>query len=407
MQAQRNARATGHVKLVKRKRGNQFYLKYRLPDGRQVQKRLGPAWQKRGRPLEGYYTRATAEAELASILAAADRGELAAGEQHSFERACTEWLRYLAQEKRVATTTLRHNRSAVNARLVAFFGAETPIADITTANIDAYREHALIERGLSPSTVQRDLTNLSGIFGRAKRKHWISANPYDDAERVKVVDSGDFNVLTVEQLEAVARAARSVHEAALYRVAGYSGLRQGELRALRWHDVDFAGATLHVRRNLPAHGEEKVPKSKVIRSVPLIDQAARALDQLSRRAMLTAPEDRVFVSPTGGPLDDGDIREAFYVALAAAGLDHLRAREQPITFHDLRHTFGTLAVQVWPVTDVQAYMGHADVKTTMRYVHHVPKHDAAQRFSQFVSRACPEPSVVGVTESTQQHLGAA
>jgi hypothetical protein len=56
----------------------------------------------------------------------------------------------------------------------------------------------------------------------------------------------------------------------------------------------------------------------------------------------------------------------------------------PIVFHDLQHTFGTLAVQVWPVTDVQAYMGHADIKTTMRYVHHVPKHDAAERFSRFV-----------------------
>jgi integrase len=48
-------------------------------------------------------------------------------------------------------------------------------------------------------------------------------------------------------------------------------------------------------------------------------------------------------------------------------------------------SFGTLAVQVWPVTDVQAYMGHADIKTTMRYVHHVPKHDAAERFSRFVN----------------------
>jgi hypothetical protein len=47
-------------------------------------------------------------------------------------------------------------------------------------------------------------------------------------------------------------------------------------------------------------------------------------------------------------------------------------------------TFGTLAVQVWPVTDVQAYLGHADIKTTMRYVHHAPKHDAAERFSRFV-----------------------
>lgn len=139
-----------------------------------------------------------------------------------------------------------------------------------------------------------------------------------------------------------------------------------------------------MKRNLPAHGEEKVPKSKVVRSVPLVDQGARALDALSQRPILTDPDDRVFLSPTGGPLDDSDIREGFYLALGRAGLGHLRQQAEPIVFHDLRHTFGTLAVQVWPVTDVQAYMGHADIKTTMRYVHHVPKHDAAERFSRFV-----------------------
>jgi integrase len=79
------------------------------------------------------------------------------------------------------------------------------------------------------------------------------------------------------------------------------------------------------------------------------------------------------------------MRDGFYAALEAAGLGHLRDGDDPIVFHDLRHTFGTLAVQVWPVTDVQAYMGHADIKTTMRYVHHVPKHDAAAQFSAFVA----------------------
>jgi integrase len=57
----------------------------------------------------------------------------------------------------------------------------------------------------------------------------------------------------------------------------------------------------------------------------------------------------------------------------------MRAKSEPITFHDLRHTFGTLAVQAFPLSDVKAYMGHADVQTTMIYVHHVPRHDAAAK----------------------------
>jgi integrase len=118
------------------------------------------------------------------------------------------------------------------------------------------------------------------------------------------------------------------------------------------------------------------------------------------------------VSATGGPLDDTDMRDGFYAALAAAELGTLREQENPIKFHDLRHTFGTLAVQVWPVTDVQAYMGHSDIKTTMRYAHHVPKRDAADRFSQFiasqtVSPLCPEPVTSCAAEANSAQLRAA
>ena len=58
-----------------------------------------------------------------------------------------------------------------------------------------------------------------------------------------------------------------------------------------------------------------------------------------------------------------------------------------IRLHDLRHTFGTLAVQAFPLTDVKAYMGHADIATTMIYVHHVPQIDAADKLSQLVTDA--------------------
>jgi integrase len=104
--------------------------------------------------------------------------------------------------------------------------------------------------------------------------------------------------------------------------------------------------------------------------VSLVDQATRALDSLSRRERWTGDEDLVFVNPVGSYFEDSALRRRFYAALEAAGLDHIR-------FHDLRHTFGTLAVQAFPLTEVKAYMGHADIQTTMIYVHHVPAHDAA------------------------------
>jgi len=89
--------------------------------------------------------------------------------------------------------------------------------------------------------------------------------------------------------------------------------------------------------------------------VPLIDQAAAALDGLSRRGLFTGTEDRVFCSREA--VADGPLRDRFYLALTAAGLGHLREKPDPIVFHDLRHTFGTLAVQTWPLVDVRGTSG--------------------------------------------------
>jgi len=81
---------------------------------------------------------------------------------------------------------------------------------------------------------------------------------------------------------------------------------------------------------------------------------------------------------SGGAFDD---------ALDAAKLGAKREADNPIVFHDLRHSFGTMAVQAFALTDVRAYMGHADIATTIIYVHHVPKASAAAALSRIVEAA--------------------
>ena len=184
-------------------------------------------------------------------------------------------------------------------------------------------------------------------------------------------------------MEAVARKAEPLFAAA-NRVAAYSGLRTGELRALRWRDLDFAGALIRVQRNMPTGGDHGAPKSGKVRSVPLIDQAARELDGLSRREHFTGPDDLVFADRVGGMLGEDALRKALYEALGAAGIDRDAFPAGGFRFRDLRHSFGTMAAQVWPLHDVQAFMGHADIATTMRYAHHVPKHDSAARLTEFI-----------------------
>jgi integrase len=217
---------------------------------------------------------------------------------------------------------------------------------------------------------------MHAIFRRAQRRYGLTVNPVAGIERQPVRRSGDFRVLSGEEVAALARHAIQELDGAIFTTAAFSGLRLGELRALRWRDVDFPKRIIQVPRSYTM-GLEDVPKSGKVRAVPMIDQVARVLDRLSRRSHLVGVNDLVFPGPTGDFFEDSALRRRYYRALKAAGIEHLR-------FHDLRHTFGTLAVQAFPLSDVKAYMGHADIATTMIYIHRVPQNDAADKLSRLL-----------------------
>src|SRR6266536_4642725 len=269
-------------------------------------------------------------------------------------------------------------KSVVEHALDKEFG-ELPLEAVTAEKIDAYQARLVDEGMLSARTINKRLVALHGILRRAMRVYGLRSNPAALVDRQPLRRSGEFAVLHPAEVEALARAADNDQDAALFRVAAFTGLRLGELRALRWSDVDFAKHLVHVRRNY-THGADGAPKSGRVRSVPLIDQAAKALDGLSRRERFTGDDDLVFVDDVGGHVDDWRLRNRFHNALDKAGLPRLR-------LHDLCHTFGTLAVQAFPLSDVRAFMGHADIATTMVYVHHVPQVDAADRLSRLVAKA--------------------
>jgi integrase len=152
----------------------------------------------------------------------------------------------------------------------------------------------------------------------------------------------------------------------------------GELLGLTWRDVDFANERLHVRRNF-TNGELKTPKSGKVRSAPMVPDVMTRLDDLSQRGYLDAAGDPVFPNRQGDLGGDWGVRRRFENALKAAGLQRVR-------FHDLRHCFATLAVQKLPLPTVQAYMGHAHITTTMRYVHHAPATEDAARLAAVLER---------------------
>jgi integrase len=395
---------TGHLQVRGPKGSRRWHVFWRDARGRH-QRILGPAHVKdsgrkteRGavvwrsatgpKPTPEHLTPKEAAALLDELLAEVRRQPVAAPtvDVKTLGDAWTEWLRHIEFDRNRKPSTVRDYASQTRRYLLDEFGADLPLSELTTERIEEWQQE-MLERGhLARRTIQKAQVCLHSILKRAKKKRWVERNAAEDADRITLKPSGDFNVLSVEEVEALVRSAVNETDAAIFRTAVGCGLRMGELRALRWRDVDFTRRLIHVRWSIARHTLDR-PKSACVRSVPMADQVAVALDGLSRRRRFVGSDDFVFCTPLGEARSDFFIRRSFHKTLQRAGLGHLRTKANPMRFHDLRHTFGTLAVQAAPISDVQAWMGHAQIQTTMIYVHYVPQHGAAEKLTRLFDAA--------------------
>ncbi len=230
---------------------------------------------------------------------------------------------------------------------------------------------------------------MHGVFRRAQHVWSLPANPVATVEKYRQRSSGDIDVFSPEEVLALVRAAASEQDAAIYLVAAFTGLRRGELLALRWRDVDFGGSVIRVRSSYAA-GQLTTPKSGKVRSVPMAPDVAEALARLGQRRDWVGDDDLVFPGETGSYLDGSALRRRYGTALARAGL-------RPLRFHDLRHTFGTRMIAKADIRRVQEWMGHADVQTTMRYLHYAPRADDAALVAQAFAVEAPKDVRAGTS----------
>jgi integrase len=367
-----HGRVTGHLRLRRGKNGATWYLRYRLPDGTQRQRRLGWAWEQDGRPPDGYYTKRTAKEALRETLVKAARGELPGQRKTgaTFADASAEFLRFCQQERKIDDDTIADYRGVIAGYLDREFG-DRPLEEIDADDIDDYKGRLLAGGRLSNRTICRHLVVCHGVFARAGRVWKLKTNPAAAklVARPPVVYTGEYQAYEPDEVELLARTAARANrqDGALIRVAAYTGGRLGELLALTWADVDFVTGLVHVRRNYTGKPPRvKIPKGKKVRSVPMAPPVVDELARLKERDQFTGDGDLVFATALGGHLDAWQFRRRYYRATKAAGLRRL-------VFHDLRHTFGTHVVRELDLYTLQSLMGHQNHATTERYLHHKPR----------------------------------
>jgi integrase len=385
-----HAASTGHLQVIGTRGSRRWRAFWWDADGKHSRV-LGPAWvQNSGKktargavvwhaadgpkPDSAYLTPKEAHAELRRLLEhdAATRPTplTAGGTPVTFADAAEAWLRHGERKRHLKRSTLKDYRQALDAYLLPV----APASEVSETVYGRAQFAATSLRDLRPDqikgwydalpygrTAEKLLMIVRAIFTHARSQGWIEEDPSKTVEPQPVRYSGDYDFYAREDINALVGAAANQQDAAIYLTASMTGLRRGELIALRWRDIDFPGHAIRVRANY-SFGELVTPKSGKIRSVPMIPEVADTLARLSHREHFTEADDPVFAGPAGGHLDASALRRRYATAVKRAGL-----RELP--FHSLRHHFGSIAVNRATLVQVQSWMGHSEIQTTARYLH--------------------------------------
>jgi len=324
-------------------------------------------------------TKQDAQQELTRRLAALDRGEHVASSRQKVGEYLDEWLR---NQHSLAPKTAERYRELIKVQIKPHLGAHV-LQKLRPAHIASWHT-TLLAMGrsdggaLSPRTVGHAHRVLRKALADAVRLETVVRNVCSSVAPPKVEDQ-ELEILTAPQVSEVSR---KLYGRALYPIAMLafaSGMRRGELLAIRWMDIDLDNAVLRVERSLEqtkAGLRFKAPKTKRgRRSITLPDTAVTALrahrrQQLEQRIALglgRMPNDALVfpASPTGEPRSPRCFTKEWGRTMGVLNLP-------PVTFHSLRHTHASalIAAKI-DVLTLSRRLGHASPTVTLNVYGHL------------------------------------
>jgi integrase len=325
-------------------RGVVWRVKFRDADGMQVMETLGAE-------REGW-NRKKAEAELRERLVKVERRGWRRPHPFTFAEYVDVWFAEGEVRRSWRPRTVIQYRSIAK-RLGEHFGPY-PLASIRPRHVAEYV--AKQAKTYEAATVSRDLSLLHDVFKTAKREELVESNPVEGAEHPKL-GRRNWRILEPVEVARVLKAFTDDQARTIFLTLVLTGIRRGELQALRWRDVDLVENVLRVRDSKTEEG---------VRAIALSPALAEALWQHRRSSSFQGDYERVFCHPERGTVYREHVfAEQFRAALKAAGItDYVRP------FHDLRHTSLTneAASGSTPIA-LMAKAGHTDMKVTRRYLH--------------------------------------
>ena len=320
-------------------------------------------------------TQAEARAKLKAAIEEAKGLDAAKAGRYTVGQWMEVWFEHYAKVK-VRPSSHQTYRGYIDNHIKPNIG-KLPLEKLTSLDLQKFYKKLLEKgrvdrlesrhqaKGLSPKTVRNIHQIISSAMKLAQEQKLIASNPAEGCALPRL-EHWEMQTLPVEQLQSFLREARDSGVFELYYLELATGLRRGELLGLKWEDIDLERGDLRVKRQISRINGEVVEaplKTKnAYRTLPL---AADTIDVLKAQRRKAGDSPWVFPSPTGGPISPDSVLHMLHRVLKRAGLLRIR-------FHDLRHTFATLALQNGvDVKTVSGMLGHFSAGFTLDTYAHV------------------------------------
>jgi integrase len=344
-------------------------------------------WQeggKRRQAKRSFDTKKQAQAALTELLAAHQSGTFVAPSRLTLAEFVEPWLAGLANQGR-KPTTLRGYRGSIERHVIPSLGS-VPLQDLRPTDLDALYA-SLLRGGLSMTSVHHVHAVVSKLLHDAERKGLVNRNVARLANAPSLTTARargpEMAVWTPAELSTFLASIVGNRNEALFRLLAMTGMRRGEVVALRWSDVQLDRHRLTVNQAATVvDGDELVDVPKTRRSRRVIDldgdtvvllqrHRSRQRELFLRLGVTASASDRVFTNEIGDPIRPDSVGQAFGRLVKAAGVPAIR-------LYDLRHTHASqLLMAGINVKVVSERLGHASVSFTLdTYAHVMPGQQA-------------------------------
>ena len=320
-------------------------------------------------------TQAEAKAKLKAAIEEVKGLDVSKAGQYTVGEWMEVWFEHYAKVK-VRPSSHQTYRGYIDNHIKPSIG-KIPLEKLTSLELQKFYKRLLEKgrvdrlesrhqaKGLSPKTVRNLHQIISSAMNLAREQKLITTNPAEGCALPRL-EHREMQTLPAEQLASFLREAKDSGVFELYYLELATGLRRGELLGLKWEDIDLERGDLRVKRQIARINGEVVEaplKTKnAYRTLPLAEDTIGVLEAQRKKA---GSSPWVFPGPTGGPISPDSVLHMLHRVLKRAGLPRVR-------FHDLRHTFATLALQNGvDVKTVSGMLGHFSAGFTLDTYAHV------------------------------------